>query len=352
MLIFIHITINILGIIMMRNRWREKLSKTLMFFLLVGLQISLIVLFASPLRAAEVEVEDEFILVAPTSGTYIAPLLEEFESWALTNYGVEISTSHLRPGSSEEAVRQIQDWDQEPEADVFFSARTPYFTILQEEWLLETYKGGKVMDWWEDIPETAFEVQAKDPDGYWIAFAMSGFGIMVNSEKLQTEGLMIPTSWSDLATPEYHGHVAFGNPSTTGIAHMILENILQIYGWEEGWKLFLKIARNIDVFTRATGTAVKLCAEGDYAIALTKDSDWYTKKADYPVDWVWPSDGMGVVPIGLALLKGAPHLETGKLFIDFVMSGVGMKLWAEIRSERPIRSDVEIPTDMPPLEEI
>ena len=43
--------------------------------------------------------------------------------------------------------------------------------------------------------------------------------------------------------------------------------------------------------------------------------------------FVLPEDCTTLIPDGLAILKGAPHLEWARRFVDFVLSESGQKLW-------------------------
>ena len=46
--------------------------------------------------------------------------------------------------------------------------------------------------------------------------------------------LPAPREWTDLARPEYYGHLVISAPSRSGTTHLTVEVILQAYGWEKG----------------------------------------------------------------------------------------------------------------------
>ena len=55
---------------------------------------------------------------------------------------------------------------------------------------------------------------------------------------------------------------------------------------------------------------------------------------------VYPADGSSTVADGVALVKGAPHADNGKVFIDWLLSKpVQEQLVSEI-GRRSVRNDV------------
>ena len=67
---------------------------------------------------------------------------------------------------------------------------------------------------------------------------------------------------------------------------------------------------------------------------------------------VYPEDGSSCVPDGSALVKGAPHEDNAKLFLDFTVSREVQSLLAGEFCRRSVRGDLEMERSMVPLEEI
>lgn len=78
-----------------------------------------------------------------------------------------------------------------------------------------------------------------------IPFAYSETVFVYNKEYLKRLNITPPENWEDLAKPEFHGHTMMSSPSRSGTTHIMVESILQQYGWEAGWKLLLEIAGNL-----------------------------------------------------------------------------------------------------------
>ena len=67
---------------------------------------------------------------------------------------------------------------------------------------------------------------------------------------------------------------------------------------------------------------------------------------------VYPEDGTSLAPDGVALVKGAPHPEEARAFIDWALSKTTQDLLVERMGRRPVRKDGASPPGLPPLSEI
>ncbi|WP_337230351.1 ABC transporter substrate-binding protein, partial [Proteus terrae] len=76
-------------------------------------------------------------------------------------------------------------------------------------------------------------------------FGYSGIGIISNTQYLQKHQLPSPKSWRDLTDPIYQGHLTMTTPANSGTTQLMVENILQENGWEEGWKILLELNGNL-----------------------------------------------------------------------------------------------------------
>ena len=57
-----------------------------------------------------------------------------------------------------------------------------------------------------------------DPEGFYEATEVAGYGLVVNPAYLQKAGLAEPREWEDLARPEYAGHITMPVPGKIGFA--------------------------------------------------------------------------------------------------------------------------------------
>jgi hypothetical protein len=136
--------------------------------------------------------------------------------------------------------------------------------------------------------------------------------------------------WEDLARPELFGWVGAGDPRGSGTMHVMFESFLQARGWEAGWQLLTRLGGNTRRFDRISSTTAKDAALGETAYALAVDFYAFTQIAAAGrtnLTFVLPTDFAAVNPDGIAILRGAPHLETARRFLEFTLSDAGQSLW-------------------------
>lgn len=211
-------------------------------------------------------------------------------------------------------------------------------------------------DWFREdsIPQTVSGETFYDESGRWIGATLASFGICYNTDSLRRLGVTeIPSAWADLGNPRFLKQVALADPTKSGSAAKAFEMIIQQQmqeairsagdsdkelGLERGWELGLQIIQrasaNTRYFTDAASRVPVDVSLGDAAIGMSIDfyarfQSEAVRIGDAPsrLQYFTPKGGssVGVDPIGL--LRGAPHAAGARLFIEFVLSLEGQKLW-------------------------
>jgi len=129
---------------------------------------------------------------------------------------------------------------------------------------------------------------------------------------------------------------------------MIVEIILQTYGWEEGWRLLTLIAANVREYQEKSYHVPGLVGEGEYGLAPVIDFYGFgqiASKGPDVVGFIYPPAGNGshtiINPDSIAILKNAKHPKLAYEFVKFVLSYDGQKLLFESPINRlPVRPDV------------
>jgi spermidine/putrescine-binding protein len=165
---------------------------------------------------------------------------------------------------------------------------------------------------------------------------------MYNTRYLDEYGLPIPTKWEDLADPIYFGHISIARPSRSGSTHMIVEIILQNFGWDKGWMLLSQIGANCGEFTEKSGYVPDHVQVGEFGIGLVIDFYGLSSTAEgYPTIFFYPPDQTVINPDSIAKVKDGPNPSNADLFIDYVLSYEGQSLLFNPAITRmPIREDV------------
>ncbi|WP_404360580.1 di-heme oxidoredictase family protein [Methylotuvimicrobium sp. KM1] len=116
--------------------------------------------------------------------------------------------------------------------DVYWSASLHNFLQLKQEGVWQKLKLDR-----SGLPEKLGAMPLADPDGFYRASEMAGYGFVVNPGYLQKHALPQPNTWLDLADARYGGHIALPVPSRFGFAPLMIDSVLQQYGWGRGWAL-------------------------------------------------------------------------------------------------------------------
>lgn len=170
-------------------------------------------------------------------------------------------------------------------------------------------------------------------------------GWAVNEDLLKKQGKPLPRTWEDLARPEYKGLVAVANPNTSGTAYTMLVTILQVFGEQKGWDYLARLHKNVAQYTKSGSAPGQLAGRGEVAIAIIflHDAVLYAEEG-FPVKPTSPADGTGYEVGGLSLIKGAPHPEIAKEFIDWALSPDAQVIGRQFRSfQLPSNSKAPLP---------
>jgi ABC-type Fe3+ transport system substrate-binding protein len=210
--------------------------------------------------------------------------------------------------------------------DVFFGGGTPPFRTLAREGLLIP----EPIPFPPGLPASLGGIRLQAPEEGWYGTALSSFGILYNRLLLARHSLPEPRRWADLARPEALGWVACVDPRGSGSAHVIYEIVLQKYGWERGFSLLARMAANAKTFTRGASGVLPAIASGEAAFAVAIDQyAWSLIGSDGSdrIGFALPEGETVITPDPAGILKGAPHPEVARRFLEFLLSLEAQRLW-------------------------
>jgi len=159
-----------------------------------------------------------------------------------------------------------------------------------------------------------------------------------------------PRSWLDILKPEFKGKKLIIQDSAAGTAFnqmYILEKLL-------GTDFMKRWGAQEPVIVATSAQLIDLLVRGEALVGATVDHfTAFTPNAiKAGIVGVYPTEGMPLATAPIALLKGGPHPNAGKLFIDFVLSHEGSTLLAhDILGVYSPRPDVPPPEGQRPLAE-
>ncbi len=176
---------------------------------------------------------------------------------------------------------------------------------------------------WDQIPDNL-----KDPANNWIAAYYGVMAITTNTSIVKEA----PKTWADLKDPKYKGQVALnGDPTKAGSAFAAVMAASLANGGSAddimpGIQYFADLKKSGNLIP--TEVTKQTVLSGDTPIAL----DWSynvpglradLEKAGLTVETAFPSDGVYGGYYAQGVVKGSPHPNCAKLWVEHILSDEG-----------------------------
>jgi iron(III) transport system substrate-binding protein len=211
----------------------------------------------------------------------------------------------------------------------------PYLTMARKSQLLPYHS-----------PELAAYPDDAHGGDLWTTARIIGIIMAYNKNVLEPE--KAPRAWVDMLKPEFKGRKLIIQDSAAGTAFnqmYILEKLLGV-DFMKAW------GAQQPVIVATSAQLIDLLVRGEALVGATVDHfTAFTPNAiKAGIVGVYPTEGMPLATAPIALLKGGPHPNAGKLFIDFTLSQEGNTLLAhDILGVYSPRRDVPPPEGQRPL---
>ena len=196
------------------------------------------------------------------------------------------------------------------------------------------------------LPSMIGNTRLRDEGGYFQATEMAAYGFAINRAALDRLGVAPPRDWRELANPQLAGRIALPDPTRVGFAPVLIDIVLQAYGWEAGWALWNEIAGLSQLQQRGAGFISDEVGSGRCALGLSIDFFVASAIANgAPLEFVYPTRN-GINPGHVAILRGAGNVAGAQQFVDFLLGADGQSLLthADIR-KLPVLSAAYAPLD-------
>ncbi len=269
------------------------------------------------------------------------PILNDFE----TQTGIKVKAVYdTEEAKSTGAMNRLIAEKDNPQADVYWANEPIRAEILKQKAISAPYISPEA----KGIPS-----MFKDPHGYW-----TGFSARVRVFIVNTQVKRKPLSISDYLDPYWKGKTVIANP-LFGTTTSEIAALFTLWGNKRAKEFMMGMKKNMVAISTSNGESADFVAAGRYAFSLV-DSDDATNRLRQgkPVSIVYPDQqpkdiGCLVVPNAAVLIKGAPHPEAAKRFIDFLLSPqTESKLAFADCAQIPLHRGVKIPPEMKPLSSI
>lgn len=255
------------------------------------------------------------------------PIIREFEE--RTGIWVEVVT-----GGTNELLQQIEKEQDAPRADVMFGGGVESLESYRDCFTPYICREA-------DRIREGFQSQC----GYWTPFSALPVVLIYNTKLVTAESV---TSWVDLEKPAFRGNIAFADPQISGSSYTALVTRILAGGGEDclsGFRAALE-GRQSD----SSGAVVSSVARGSALVGITlEETALQHISAGEDIALVYPADGTSCVPDGSALVKGAPHAENARRFLDFTVSEDVQSLVGQRFCRRAVRGDIPADPALPAL---
>ena len=155
-----------------------------------------------------------------------------------------------------------------------------------------------------------------------------------------------PTSWNDLADPQWKGKIGIASPFYSGAAFSTLGTQINMPGF--GWDYYRKLKQNGVIVEQSNGTVAKKLATGEFVLVSVVDFMVREEKdAGSPVDHIWPKEGAILIPTPIGILKGAKNPDGAKSFLRYLYSPDGQRLFVQ-QGYVPVLPGIDGPKGVPP----
>lgn len=214
-------------------------------------------------------------------------------------YGIKVQDIDVRASELTERLR-VEQTSGRYAADVELHGRT---SILQQQETDFVAKHGGV----PNIANLRPEFQA---DEYSIPTWVQNVCMLVNTNLVKEADY--PKTWKDILDPKWTGKMLSDDMRAVGSGQTIFAVLYKQYGREFAEKLAqqrIEINRDLRMNSRKV-------ARGENALFITQILAFASDLKGLPVKVILPEDGCPYTPIRGAIMRGAPHPNAARVFIN------------------------------------
>lgn len=279
----------------------------------------------------------ELVIYTARAESLFKPVIEAFNA-AYPSVKVTALT-----GSNGELAAKLLEERANPQADLLINSDTLTMESLAAQGLFAPNDSPAVMA----VPESY-----RAENGSWVALTLRPRVIMYNTDLVAPEEA--PTTLMGLTDPQWQGQIgAADSRNGAMVAQLVAMRHLQ---GEEVMSAFVQglVANNTQWFGGHTDVR-KAVGAGELKLGLVNHYYYHLSKAEgAPVGVVYPDQGEGetgliVNSTNVGVVQGSKHPDLARLFIDFMLSPEGQKVYADQNFEYPVTPGVETAEGVPAL---
>ncbi len=253
--------------------------------------------------------EGTVVLYTSLAPTESKPLSEAFEK----KYGVKVE---LWRALSDKVVQRVVTEGQAHRNSVdVIETNGPEMEAIARERLLAEIVSPHVAD----LPQEGIPSHRT-----WFPDRLNFFVVGYNTQKVQRSE--IPATYEGFLDPKWKGRIGLEATDSEWMAALVHQ-----WGEAKGMDYFRKLSAMKPDMRKGHVLLAQLVAAGEVPVGLTmyQANVLSLKKKGAPIDYV-PVQPVVARPQGIGVAKAAPHPAAALLFLDFVLSPEGQKLYESL----------------------
>ena len=272
--------------------------------------------------ATRAKQEGTLVVYTSLAPTESKPLAEAFEK----KYGVKVEL--WRAHSDKVVQRTVTEGQAHRNAVDVVETNGPEMEMIAREKLLAPFESPYIAD----LPP-----QAVPKHRLWMPDRLNFFVVGYNTTKVKRSEL--PATYEGFLDPKWKGRLGIEATDSEWMGALLHE-----WGEAKATDFMKKLAQQDPSLRKGHVLLAQLVASGEIPVALTayQANVLSLKKKGAPIDFV-PVQPVVARPQGIGVAKEAPHPNAALLFVDFVLSPEGQKLYesmGRVPSSMKVRSEL------------
>lgn len=246
----------------------------------------------------------------------------------------EVDVRWLDMGS-QEVYDRVRSEAANPQADVWFGGPSTLLAQGAAEGLLQPYRP----EWAEAVPSES----RAEGDFYFGSYRTAPV-LVYNTAVVKPDEA--PGDWDGLLDPRWKDKILIRDPLASGTMRTLFGMILarsvrETGNAEQGWDWLRRLDGQTKEYVQNPALLIEKLNRREGLITVWELTDmlWQQKRGS-PLGFRFARSGAPVIDDSLGLVKGAPHPEPAKRFIEFVGSLEGQELAAREAFRLPARTDL------------
>ena len=269
------------------------------------------------------------VLYSPHGGDLLTLMEKEFET-----RHPEIDVRWLDMGS-QDVYDRVRSEAVNPQADVWYGGPQTIFARGAHEGFLAPYRPA----WADAVPS-----ESRNPDNLYFGTYRTAPVLVYNSAVVKPGEA--PRDWNDLLDPKWNGKILIRDPLASGTMRTVFGMILarsvaQTGSPDRGFAWLKRLDGQTKEYLQQPALMIEKLNRQEGLVTIWELTDllWQRQRGS-PLAFRFPVSGTPVIDDSIGLIKGAPHPEEAKQFIDFVGSPEAQEIAAREAYRLPARTDL------------